>query len=366
MSDELATFWHDTWSAWRSGAISPISPDAAKMAAVEFKDFVTLISNPKNPFIGDKYLMLTRFFGEHPPRPHEFLVGASHKAGLMILTSQRLWMSDRQTGEYVALDLADVAEYRIRPHWTSFIVTVRFKDGTERTYTKLASAPSAQGAALALRLCESTPAGIVPPEPAPSSGKEEAGAALLEIFARHVSDVRPRVVGAAWWDTLASKADTAVNEALRYVPGLFLGGLLGGPLMGPHRDYHRAGLVAVTEGELFVVDLAETDTTHLTVERLCDLKGTPRVQRALLRDLEAQYDARAGVLALGGDLSVKLTFPASISDDNYSKGAVVARMIRDAVESAAAPGEEWECDVCGAALGADEMVCPACGTRFES
>ncbi len=368
MSNDLSAFWRATWSAWRSGALSPISPVPSKISAIEYEDFLWTIAEPNNPFIGNKYSMLVDFFSEHPPRPNEFLIGASHKNGLMIITNQRLWMHDSQAGEYVVLNLVDVAECRIRPHFRTFDVTVLFKDGAERTYVKMAAAPSAQAVGLAVKLCESSLAGIVPAEPELSPvSNMEAGAALADIFSRHVSDQSPRILGVACWDTLGTRATTIVNEIVSYLPGALFGGLVGGPLKSMvETTDHRAGVVAVTETELFLVDLMKTSTADFTLGQLSGSRGTPQVARASLRNLTAEFDVRAGVLTLGGDMTAKLTFPTSISGDNHSKGLQMAKAIRAAIESPAASSEEWECEACGADISANDTVCPGCGARIES
>lgn len=141
-------FWQATWSAWRSGVLSPISPTFAQIASGWYDDFVKTSADFKNPLI-------STFLATHPPLAGEFLIsfGASGKQPGMIMTSQRLWMLDKQNGEFVSFNLSDVAQIKSSAGQNSSDVTIQFRDNKEQRFPKMASAPPDQVVAFAIERC---------------------------------------------------------------------------------------------------------------------------------------------------------------------------------------------------------------------
>ena len=129
INTRISEFWRATWAAWRSGALSPVfSQDYVQDATAEYSHFIK-----NSPYVRDPWLR--HFFSKHVPRPSEFFIahavsGSQHS----VVTSQRLWMYDKQTCEYYKYDLEDISEYRINCGWFAVEATIRLKDGAYRTY----------------------------------------------------------------------------------------------------------------------------------------------------------------------------------------------------------------------------------------
>ena len=101
--------------------------------------------------------MIIRFFAEHPLFAEEFLVGfiASRIRPTVVMTTQRLWMYDKERCEYVTLTISNIAQMTVSRGWLSCAATVRFKDGLERTFENLEDAPSSSAIARAIERCSS-------------------------------------------------------------------------------------------------------------------------------------------------------------------------------------------------------------------
>jgi hypothetical protein len=150
--------------------------------------------------------------------------------------------------------------------------------------------------------------------------QREARATLPVLFAQHVPGKNARILGAAYWDTLGSAVGTGVAKLVS--GGVF--GILGGLLTGTR---HHAGIVALTNSNLFLVDLGIVVGEDLTLKELRGAVGPPSVKKAPLRNLTAECDPQAGVLILKGNLRVKATFPRSFEEGNPSKAALIASTI---------------------------------------
>src|ERR1035438_1771293 len=83
----LVEFWRCTWSAWRSGALSKLSPAYADSAAGDFEMFTKLSPDAKDALINE-------FFTSHKPHLEEFLIFYTKSGNKVrcVLTSQRLWV----------------------------------------------------------------------------------------------------------------------------------------------------------------------------------------------------------------------------------------------------------------------------------
>ena len=169
MNDELKEFWHATWTAWRSGALSAISDAFEQSARGQFDDFLKSSAEVKNPFV-------EQFFAKYPPRMHEYLIGfsESEKQLAMALTNQRLWMYDKQTQDYVNIDLADIAEFQSKAGgWTSHQVMIRLKDNSERTYQEMDGVPTDEAVRFAIERYNDPDGWSITPLPAKSGTKEK-------------------------------------------------------------------------------------------------------------------------------------------------------------------------------------------------
>lgn len=149
---------------------------------------------------------------------------------------------------------------------------------------------------------------------------DEARAALLTLFAQHAPGQNARILGAAYWNTLGSVVGTGVSKLVF--------GVLLGPLGSLTGTEHRAGIVAVTDSDLFLVDLGMVVGEDLTLEKLRGAAGPPSVKKAPLQNLTAECDSRTGVLALKGDLRVKAFFPRVFDQENLSKAALIASAVQ--------------------------------------
>jgi len=151
--------------------------------------------------------------------------------------------------------------------------------------------------------------------------EQEAMAMLPALFAQHAHGQNARIFGAAYWNTPGSVVGTVVAK-------LVFGGLFGGIGMNLAGTEHRAGIVAVTATELFLVDLGMVVGEDLTLKKMRGVVGPLSVKKAPLRNLTAECDSQAGVLMLKGDIRVKATFPPSFAEENPSKAALIARAIQ--------------------------------------
>jgi hypothetical protein len=144
--------------------------------------------------------------------------------------------------------------------------------------------------------------------------EQKARAALRAFFAEHAPGESARILGAAYWTTMGSMVGTGVAK-------MIFGGWGG--------SEHRAGVVAVTDSDLVLVDLG-TVVGDLTIGKMkhCAAIDKPSVKRAPLSSLAAECDSQAGVLTLKGGLKVKATFPASFAGKNPSKAALIARAVQ--------------------------------------
>jgi hypothetical protein len=144
---DLTEFWRTTWAVWRSRALSPVNSNLAVLAVGSFEEFLETNGGVNDPRV-------SVFFTTHPPRPHEFLIclGLSSERMTMALTNQRLWMFDKPASEYMVLDLANVAAFRVASGWFQVYAVIKFKDGTERSYEKMADYPPDEAVRLALEL----------------------------------------------------------------------------------------------------------------------------------------------------------------------------------------------------------------------
>jgi len=150
--------------------------------------------------------------------------------------------------------------------------------------------------------------------------QREARATLPVLFAQHVPGQKAKILGAAYWDTLGSGVATF---GVQTVAGCLFG-IFGWLLTGRR---HRAGIIAVTDSDLFLVDLGIVVGEDLTLKELRGAVVQPSVKKAPLRNLTAECGSQAGVLILKGELGVKATFPQSFEEENPSKATLIASAI---------------------------------------
>ncbi|PIP09059.1 MAG: hypothetical protein COX51_00800 [Syntrophobacteraceae bacterium CG23_combo_of_CG06-09_8_20_14_all_50_8] len=151
--------------------------------------------------------------------------------------------------------------------------------------------------------------------------EEEVRTTLPVLFAQHAPGQNAKIMGAAYWNTLGSSVGTGVAK-------LVFGGLLGGFGMALTGTEHRAGIVAVTDSELFLIDMGMVVGEDLTLKKMLGAVGQPSMKKVPLRNLTAECDLQGGVLSLKGDIRVKATFPKSFAEENPSKAAVIANTIQ--------------------------------------
>jgi len=132
MDDILLEFWQNTWSAWRAGILSSINSKLAQVAAGEYEDFINKSTSFKNPLI-------STFFTNNPPLPGEFLINYEEFENrlLMVMTSKRLWVYEKNTDKYEDLNLSDITQIKSSSRWNSHNITVRFKDNQEQKFKNL-------------------------------------------------------------------------------------------------------------------------------------------------------------------------------------------------------------------------------------
>ncbi|GAG94245.1 unnamed protein product, partial [marine sediment metagenome] len=156
-------------------------------------------------------------------------------------------------------------------------------------------------------------------------GDEEAKIVLPSLVKGFVPDGALTVLGVAYWSTTGTAARTAFAKL---VFSYFLG-ILGMILTGKQ---HRAGVLAVSETELFVVDLGKIVGEDVTLKKLKSALGPPSVKSARLSALRATCRdmGNSTVLSIQGALKLKATFPNSYESTNAAKAAQIARAIQAA------------------------------------
>jgi hypothetical protein len=150
---------------------------------------------------------------------------------------------------------------------------------------------------------------------------EEAGDWLPRAFVRFVPGENTKVLGAAYWDNLSSAVGTLKSK-------LAIGMLLGGFGMALTGKEHRAGILAVTDTHLFVVDLGTVLGEEITLKKLSKVGRPTSVKKVSLENVTAECDTGAGILTLKGELNLKAVFPESFEERNPSKAAIIAKIIR--------------------------------------
>lgn len=158
MNDNIVEFWKTTWLSWRTGSLSSISQDYEQTASRNYEDFTKASIAFKNTFVAE-------FLNTHQPRPQEVLIDFKvvpkdllswllDKKNMLslFLTSQRLWMFDRQKNQYVEIEIADIVHLSYRRGWSNSRLTIRFKDSTECIY-RMDCIPPSKAIKLAIERC---------------------------------------------------------------------------------------------------------------------------------------------------------------------------------------------------------------------
>ena len=128
--------------------------------------------------------------------------------------------------------------------------------------------------------------------------------------------------GEAYWDTLRSRLTSGGLRTLFF--GL-LGPLgLGGP------EWHRWGIIGISQGDLVVIDLGGRPGEYLT-ERV-PFPDRPKIVRAPLVNLSGT--AEQGHLSVSGDIEMVAVFPPSAGLGNPSKADAIAQAVQQALFAA--------------------------------
>ena len=256
MTEQISRFWRTTWLVWRMGELSSLSDGYVKAAAVEYNHFLDNNKYAKDP-------LFVNFLEKNLPWQDEFLIslGQSDKIISLVLTSQRLWMLDKENGEHVCLHLKDVAAVTSKPEWSSHTATVVFKNKTEKTFKKLANVPTDDYMRFVLQK-NSTAEGWKPKETRSENSevKKNIDWILDSLTKEHVLSFT-----FVHWKIVKQKAEGETLKKLSgLVAGVALGGLggemiFGGTLLSnPDYVYNgELGIVAVTNEKIYV--------RHLTV-----------------------------------------------------------------------------------------------------
>ncbi len=143
MNEDLHGFWHATWFAWHSGPLPSLSSDPlsllftgeiAQEAAGGVDHFIMIRSSAK-------YRAIETFFETHSPRHGEFLLNTLEwkNRASTVLTSQRLWMLNTDTGKHVVFELNEIDQIKsgMTINLTLCKVTIRFKDKRKVIYNKM-------------------------------------------------------------------------------------------------------------------------------------------------------------------------------------------------------------------------------------
>ena len=155
--------------------------------------------------------------------------------------------------------------------------------------------------------------------------------ALVRLAAMHVPLDGLRMVGGAFWGTAGTAAGRAAKTVLMNVAGAALMGAIGIGFFGWAKKTHRAGIIALADDTLYLLDMGQIGGDDLTLHALKQL-GVPQVTSAPLSTLAATHTTERGmgVLQLEGPIALKAYFSDSCTDGNAMVSANIAHAIQAA------------------------------------
>jgi hypothetical protein len=157
---------------------------------------------------------------------------------------------------------------------------------------------------------------------------QQARTILPAFLKKVVPEKTFRAFAVAYWDTFQTSASTTFHK---FVGGAVLGGI--GWATTP--SSHRMGVIAVSNDELFVIDVGQVLGEIIIPALLEGQTSTAQVMSAPLNRLHAvaQHFGSSAILNVGGGFECKFTLPNSFDSTN----ALRARIIKAAIDL---PGQE--------------------------
>jgi len=155
---------------------------------------------------------------------------------------------------------------------------------------------------------------------------------LVRLAAAHVPLERLRMVGGAFWSTASTAAGRAAKTVLMNVVGGALLATVGIGFFGWAKKTRRAGVIALTDDTLYVLDMGQIAGDDLTLHALKQMGGSPTVATARLSDLAAASTRESGMgaLEISGPIALKAYFSDSCTDGNSSVAMNMALAIQAA------------------------------------
>ena len=155
---------------------------------------------------------------------------------------------------------------------------------------------------------------------------------LVRLAAPHVPLEKLRMVGGAFWSTASTAAGRAAKTVLMNVVGGALLATVGIGFFGWAKKTRRAGILALTDDTLYVLDMGQIAGDDLTLHALKQMAGSPTVAAARLSDLAAasRRESGMGVLEITGPMALKAYFSDSCTDGNSSVAMNMALAIQAA------------------------------------
>jgi hypothetical protein len=250
MDRDLTEFWQTTWKAWKGGALSELT-DTYSNCANSFDEFIT--SDPvKEPVLG-------QFFSMNKPNPDEFLVRymISGKKPTLVLTSQRLWMFDKQGQQHVNFELAGIEDFEGKEKLNSLSIKIRFTDGVVRDLEKIKFFPTDNFLYIRFAVSRSKHA---------NGWQAAASEVPLKLLQKYVGDAPASLVSFVYWGV--TKQDKSASSAVKIGVGAavlqtvgagVIGSQLGaGALFNKQDTYSgNVGLLAVAGEQLYFVSFGE-------------------------------------------------------------------------------------------------------------
>jgi len=135
---EVDNIWHNTWSAWRSGALDELGDARRESAGVSLGAFVESFD-----LNGDNQ-PLRQFMNRTNFTLDEFLIAYEEQdrdAPSFVLTNHRLWLFNTDTKNLQSFGVPDIVEFTSKGFWT-VKADLRLKDGSQHHFEKLAAVPS--------------------------------------------------------------------------------------------------------------------------------------------------------------------------------------------------------------------------------
>ena len=180
--------------------------------------------------------------------------------------------------------------------------------------------------------------GVKEAEEARARAEDDARKALPDLATRFLPGHSFTHLGLAYWDTLGT---SAVSGLSKWAGAAVFGGI--GMAMAERK--HRVGLVALTDTDLWMVDIGDIDGENVALKAIRFKSGPSEARRIPLSGLKATCQdfawvssnvltKSAATLSVTGSISVKAMFSDVFYEGNKAKAQEIAAAITAAARTA--------------------------------